>query len=94
MNAHVSWRVVLQRIDESEMAEDDNILTAAGKNNSWSLLENKELGLYTSLLGKPRRLLLGSTNLVDSCRGYKTGNLQFGGKHFWRLHWGTQNFPS
>ena len=41
MNVHVSWRVVLQRIDESETAEDDSILTAAGKNNSWSLLEKK-----------------------------------------------------
>ena len=41
MNAHVSRRAVLQRIDESEMAEDDSILTAAGKNNSWSLLEKK-----------------------------------------------------
>ena len=51
MNAHVSWRAVLQRIDESEMAEDNSILTTAGKNNSWSLLEKKELGLYTNLLG-------------------------------------------
>ena len=34
MDAHVSWRAVLQRIDESEMAEDKSILTAAGKNNS------------------------------------------------------------
>ena len=51
MGAHVSWRAVLQRIDESEMAEDNSILTAAGKNNSWSLLENKELGLHTNLLG-------------------------------------------
>ena len=49
MNAHVSWRAVLQRIDESEMAEDKSILTAAGKNNSRLLLEYKELGLYTNL---------------------------------------------
>ena len=41
----------MQRIDESEMAEDKSILTVAGKNNSWLLLENKELGLYTNLLG-------------------------------------------
>ena len=31
MNAHVSWRAVLRRIDESEMAEDKSILTAVGK---------------------------------------------------------------
>ena len=34
MDVHVSWRAVLQRIDESEMAEDKSILNAAGKNNS------------------------------------------------------------
>ena len=34
MNAHVSWRAVLRRIDEPEMAEDKSILTAAGTNNS------------------------------------------------------------
>ena len=50
MDAHVSWRAVLQRIDESKVAEDKSILTAAGKNNSRLLLENKELGLYTNLL--------------------------------------------
>ena len=53
MDAHVSWRAVLQRIDESGMAEDKSILTAVGKNNSWLLLGNKELGLYTNLLGNP-----------------------------------------
>ena len=51
MNAYVSWRAVLQQIDESEMAEGDSISTAVGKNNSWLLLGNKELGLYTNLLG-------------------------------------------
>ena len=51
MNVHVSWRAVLRRIDEPEMAEDKSLLTAAGKNNSWLLLGNKELGLYTNLLG-------------------------------------------
>ena len=34
MDAHVSWRAILRRIDESEMAEDKSILTAAGMNNS------------------------------------------------------------
>ena len=50
MGAHVSWRAVLRRIYESGMAEDKNILTAAGKDTSWLLLENKELGLHTNLL--------------------------------------------
>ena len=35
------------------MAEDKSILTAAGKNKFWLLLGNKELGLYTNLLGNP-----------------------------------------
>ena len=61
MDAHVSWRAVLQRIDESEMAEDKSILTAAGERNSLAaavegknLLNcwgNHKLGLYAKLLG-------------------------------------------
>ena len=34
MDVYVSWRAVLQRIDEFEMAEDKSILTVAGKNKS------------------------------------------------------------
>ena len=34
MDVHVSWRVVLHRIDESGIAEDRSILTAAGENKS------------------------------------------------------------
>ena len=34
MDAHVSWRAVLQMIDESEVAEDKSILTAARENKS------------------------------------------------------------
>ena len=35
MDAYVSWRAVLHRIDESGIAEDRSILTAAGENKSW-----------------------------------------------------------
>ena len=34
MDAYVSWRAVLHRIDESGIAEDRSILTAAGENKS------------------------------------------------------------
>ena len=81
MGAHVSWRAVLRRIYESGMAEDKNILTAAGKDNSWLLLENKELGLHTNLLGNSWRLLLGGSNLVGSCWGGEIETLQLGGKY-------------
>ena len=84
MDAHVSWSAVLQMIDESEMAEDKSILTAAGTNNSLAAA-GEENSWW---------LLLGSSNLIDSCWGGKTENLQLGGKYLWRLHWGTQDLLS
>ena len=53
MNVHVRWRAVLQRIDESKKAEDKSILTASGKNNSWSLWRIKSLGCIPIFWGIP-----------------------------------------
>ena len=52
MDAYVSWRAALHRIDESGIAEDRNILTAAGENKSWVVTGELEICPPETLRGE------------------------------------------
>ena len=97
MNAHVSWWAILLRINESWMAADKRILTAAWENNSLAAaVEGKNLQLLKMrslgpLLGKSEAWVVCQTTGVflfwgDLCRiswWWVRVKLYRGFEHFW-----------
>ena len=60
MDAHVSWRAVLQRIDESGIAEDKSILAAAGEQGAWVVYQSSgEFPMTSTGEFQSNRLMLG-----------------------------------
>ena len=85
MHAHVSWRVVLLRINESWMAGDKRILTAARESVSLTAAgDGKNLDCW------------GWDILVDYCwriRSLGCIPIFWGFLSWGDLHWGTSDYP-